>query len=82
MPKITIKTKEGKEVYTCWVSNVRENEYYFDSYIEGIDTNQEYVIEVELTNRGNISANKKANAFSSVNTFFIVSIQFYVCLTL
>ncbi|MCI8384564.1 MAG: N-acetylmuramoyl-L-alanine amidase [Clostridia bacterium] len=62
-PSIKIKTKEGQEVYTCWVSNVRGNEYYFDSYIEGIDPQKDYVIEVELTNQGNISTNKKGNGY-------------------
>ena len=36
----------------------------------------------EVSNDTISRANKNANAFSIVNTFFIVSIQFYVCLTL
>ena len=62
-PIIRIKTTEGKEVKEAWVNNIGGNEYYFDSYIEGIDTSKEYVIEVELANVGNISKNKKGNAY-------------------
>ena len=61
LPKIRIKTVEGEEVYNAWVSNIGGNKYYFDSYIEGIDTTREYVIEVELASKNNISNYKKGN---------------------
>ena len=66
-PIIRIKTTEGKIVKEAWVNNIGGNEYYFDSYIEGIDTSKEYVLEVELANVGNISKNKKANAYFTKN---------------
>ena len=62
-PIIRIKTIEGEIKKEAWVNNIGGNEYYFDSYIEGIDTSKEYVIEVELANVGNISKNKKGNAY-------------------
>ena len=65
IPNISIKTTEGEQVYNCWVSNIGENKYYFDSYIEGIDISKQYVIEIELANKANISENKKGNAYFS-----------------
>ena len=66
-PIIRIKTIEGEIEKEAWVNNIGGNEYYFDSYIEGIDTSKEYVIEVELANVGNISKNKKGNAYFGSN---------------
>ena len=66
-PIIRIKTTEGEEIKEAWVNNIEGNEYYFDSYIEGIDMSKEYVIEVELSNAGNISKNKKGNAYFGSN---------------
>ena len=60
IPSIVIKTSEGTKVYDAWVSNIGENKYYFDTYIEGIDTNQEYEIEIKLTNVNNVSVNNSA----------------------
>ena len=60
-PKITIKTTDGQIAYTCWVNPLGGNTYYFDTYIEGIDTSKTYVIEVESGDSHNISSYRKAN---------------------
>ena len=55
MPKITLKSTDGKistEMYVGYEDGIK---YYFDKNIEGIDLNKEYYIEVELTGRKNIA---------------------------
>lgn len=63
LPTVTIKSEDGNEKFECWVNPVGGNNYYFDTYIEGIDTTKKYNIEVSLTNTYNISKYKTGNAY-------------------
>ena len=62
LPAITIKSEDGSEEFSCWVNPIGNNTYYFDTYIEGIDVNKRYNIEVSLTNEYNISKYKTGKA--------------------
>lgn len=55
MPIIRLKEKNGTKMYECWRMNLGENNYYFNVYIEGIDIQKEYEIEIESGNSHNIS---------------------------
>ena len=39
------------------------NTYYFDRYIEGIDTSKEYYFEIASGNPKNVSLNKSMNVY-------------------
>ena len=58
-PKIRMKEINGEESYEFWVINIGGNRYYFDGYIEGINVQNEYEIEVESGSRKNISKYRK-----------------------
>lgn len=69
LPTVTIKSTDGEDKFECWVRRVGSNNYYFDTYIEGIDINKKYNIEVSLTNPHNISKYKTGNAYYGKNKF-------------
>ena len=54
-PKMRLKTESGTYVKDLWVSNIESNKYYFDGYIEELDPNQKYVIEIESGSSQNTS---------------------------
>ena len=58
-PIIRLKSTDGTEVYECWEMDLGGNNYYFDVYIEGIDTSKEYEIEIESGSEKNISSYRK-----------------------
>ena len=58
-PIIRLKSTDGTEVYECWEMDLGENNYYFNVYIEGIDTSKEYEIEIESGSEKNISSYRK-----------------------
>ena len=47
-PKMTLKSTDGKTEYDIYVNYEDSITYYFDRKIDGVDTNKEYYIEVEL----------------------------------
>ena len=66
-PKIRIKSTDGSESYEMWVSNIESNTYYFDGYIDGIDTSKEYEIEVESGSEENTSSYRIAKGYYNEN---------------
>ena len=74
LPKMTLKSLDGSYSSQMYVSNQGGLNYYYDRVIEGIDTNKEYYIEVELTHPDNQSNNQiqraraeKINNIGTVN---------------
>ncbi len=67
LPKMTLKDTTGKVVGNLFVSNVQDNTYYFDRYIEGIDINKDYYIEVSLTTKENVAEDKLKNKLVEMN---------------
>ena len=63
IPTMVLKATDNSLSYSFWVNPIESNQYYFDGYIEGIDTSKEYFFEVELQNSYNISKYKKQNAY-------------------
>ncbi len=61
LPKMILKSTDGKfetEMYVGYEGGIK---YYFDKYIGNLDTSKEYYIEVKLTGKNNIAPeeNKK-----------------------
>ena len=59
-PIVTLETEDGKIVSTLYVNQISGNTYYFDGYIDEIDTSKNYYIKTESGDSKNISPNKKA----------------------
>ena len=53
MPKMYLKSTDGKVEMEMYVGYEGGIKYYFDKCIEGLDTNKEYYIEAKLTNPKN-----------------------------
>ena len=68
-PKMRFKSTDGKVNMEVYVTATGTNTYYFDRYIEGIDTSKEYYFEIESGDSRNISPNRKMNVYFS-NTKF------------
>ena len=64
-PKMRFKSIDGKVNMEVFVKSTGTNTYYFDRFIEGIDTNKEYYFEIELADTKNISENKIMNLYFS-----------------
>ena len=60
LPKISLVSTDGTVNEEFFVSYTSMNDYYFDKFIDGIDTNKKYQIEIELTEENNVS-NSKTN---------------------
>ena len=60
-PKMTLKSTDGKISLDVFVTATGTNTYYFDRFIEGIDTSKEYVFEITSGDSRNISPNKSMN---------------------
>lgn len=59
-PVITITTQDNEIVKTLFVKHISGNTYYFDGYIDGIDTSKKYYIKTTSGDSKNISSNKEA----------------------
>ncbi len=59
-PIVTLETENGEIVKTLFVKQISGNTYYFDGYIDGIDTSKKYYIRTASGDSKNISENKKA----------------------
>ena len=62
-PIMKMKSIDGKITLDIFVTATGTNTYYFDRFIEGIDTEKEYVIEISSGNNVNISKNKTMNVY-------------------
>ena len=62
LPKMTLKDEDGNS-YNMFINQVSGHLYYFDKFIDNLDTNKKYYIEVELTDKSNMSGFKKMNAY-------------------
>ena len=66
VPKMTLKSTDGTYEKEMFVSQVFGNTYYFDGYIEGIDVEKRYYLEMESGDFRNESENKATKVnFSS-----------------
>ena len=64
-PKMRFKSADGKINMEVFVKSTGTNTYYFDRFIEGIDTSKQYYFEIELSESKNISENKRMNVYFS-----------------
>ena len=62
-PKMRFKSTDGKVNMEVFVKATGTNTYYFDRFIEGIDTIKEYYFEIELSDTKNISENKSMKVY-------------------
>ena len=60
LPKITLVSTDGTVNDEMFVKYTSRNDYYFDKYIDAIDTNKTYQIKIELTEINNVSKDKTA----------------------
>ncbi len=60
-PKMRFKSTDGTINMEVFVTSTGTNTYYFDRYIEGIDTNKEYYFEIESGDPRNVSTSNKMN---------------------
>lgn len=57
-PKMKLKSTDGTYEKEMFVSQVHGNTYYFDGYIEGLDIDKQYYLEMESGDFRNESENK------------------------
>ena len=74
-PKMTLKSTDGKISLDVFVTATGTNTYYFDRFIEGIDTSKEYVFEITSGNSKNVSPNKSMNVIFKNQTIGIYGSQ-------
>ena len=67
LPKITLKSTDGSVNSECYVSQIAGHRYYFDRNVTGINNEQKYYLEVELTDKNNISEQKVQKVFTGEN---------------
>ena len=68
-PKMRFKSTDGTIDMEAFVTSTGTNTYYFDRYIEGIDTNKEYYFEIESGDPRNVSTSNKMNVLFSGTKF-------------
>ena len=57
-PRITLESTDGTVIMEAFVTPTGTNTYYFDKFIDNIDTTKEYKLKIELTTKYNISTSK------------------------
>jgi hypothetical protein len=62
-PKMKFKSTDGTVELEVFVTATGTNTYYFDRFIEGIDTSKEYFFEIESGDERNISKNRSMNVY-------------------
>ena len=62
-PKMRFKSTDGTVNMEVFVTATGTNTYYFDRFIEGIDTSKEYYFEIESGDERNASPNKSMNVY-------------------
>ncbi|MCL2341957.1 MAG: hypothetical protein FWC53_02690 [Firmicutes bacterium] len=60
-PVIKLKSTDGSISMDAFVTSTGTNTYYFDKFIDGIDTSKQYFLEVSSGNPRNTSPNKSMN---------------------
>ncbi len=68
-PKMRFKNTDGTINMEVFVTATGTNTYYFDRYIEGIDTSKQYYFEVESGDSRNVSEYNKVNVYYSGTKF-------------
>ena len=68
-PKMRFKSTDGTVDMDVFVTATGTNTYYFDRFIEGIDTSKEYYFEVESGDSKNVSEYRKVNVYFSGTSF-------------
>ena len=68
-PKMRFKSTDGTVDMEAFVTSTGTNTYYFDRYIEGIDTSKKYYFEIESGDPNNISTSNKMNVYFSGTKF-------------
>ena len=64
-PKMRFKSTDGTIDMEVFVTATGTNTYYFDRYIEGIDTSKQYYFEVESGDSRNVSEYRTVNVYFS-----------------
>ena len=67
LPKITLKSTDGKYSKATYIDYLSGIEYYFDIDVEDIDTEKEYYLEVELTNPNNQASKVEQTQRAKIN---------------
>ena len=62
-PKMSFKSADGTVNMEVFVTPTGTNTYYFDRFIEGIDTSKEYFFEIESGDEKNVSENRSMNVY-------------------
>ena len=62
-PIMRFKSTDGKVDLEVFVTATGTNTYYFDRFIEGIDTSKQYIFEISSGDKKNISPNKSMNVY-------------------
>ena len=62
-PIMRFKSTDGTVNMDVFVTATGTNTYYFDRFIEGIDTSKQYVFEIASGNSKNVSPNKSMNVY-------------------
>ncbi len=75
-PRIALRSTDGKVELEAFVKETGTNTYYFDRYIEGIDTSKEYELIVESVDPANKSK-KKLKIVDFTNHFSNLSLGEY-----
>ena len=57
LPELTLKSEDGY-VQKMYIAQVGDGIYYFDTYVEELDTTKQYYIEAKLTDPNNTSSQK------------------------
>ena len=68
-PKMRFKSTDGTVDMEAFVTSTGTNTYYFDRYIEGIDTSKQYYFEIESGDPRNVSTSNKMNVWFSGTKF-------------
>ena len=68
-PKMRFKSTDGTVDMEVFVTSTGTNTYYFDRYIEGIDTNKKYYFEIESGDSRNVSEYNKVNVYFTNTSF-------------
>ncbi len=76
-PKMRFKSTDGKVNMDVFVTATGTNTYYFDRFIEGIDTTKQYYFEVASGDSRNVSTTKTMNVYFTAAKFNNKSIGIY-----
>ena len=68
-PKMRFKSTDETVDMDVFVTATGTNTYYFDKFIEGIDTSKQYYFEIESGDSRNVSEYRKVNVYFSGTSF-------------